>query len=230
MVAAFRAMRCHEMTMRAATVAFCLAILPGLWLRAEEGTLRYVKTFGSTTRIVEYSVTRTAEGVDVSSSGSEPSDDTHWIPGRGTVTWHEVDAAMGTDLRAERTGDTIRVRGKLKGRQVVKEVRVDAAPWYQIFGPAIGDLVPPGSSRTEFWVLSPDDLVAHKMVAARAGVERIDINGKKVNAVRVHFSPAGIFSGLWGADFWYRPSDSAWIYSRLPENGGVTITTLADQC
>ena len=111
----------------------------------------------------------------------------------------------------------IRVAGRLKGKEVTRELRVDTAPWYQIFGPCIADLLSPDPVRKEFWVVSPDDLSTHKMLARQTGTERREVAGVQVDTFKVHFSPAGALAPFWGADFWYRPSDSAWLLSRLPE-------------
>lgn len=214
------------MTRRAAIIGLCCAVLPGLPLPAQEGILRYVETHGQRSRIMEYGITRSAEGIDVTSVGGELANRLRWVPATGTVAWQQTDAAVGTDIRAERTGDTIRVTGRLKGKKVTREIHIDAAPWYQVFGPIIGELLPTGSDRREFWVLNPNDLLAHKMLVRRAGNERIEINGTSTDTFKIHFSPAGALAPFWGADFWYRPSDATYLFSRLPESDALTITTL----
>ena len=215
------------MTQRVVFIGLWLAVLPGLRLPAQDGILRYVETHGQRSYIMEYGVTRSAEGIDVTSVGGGLANRLHWVPGTGTVAWQQTDAAAGTDIRAERTNDTIRVNGRLKGKEVTREIHIDAAPWYQVFGPIIGELLPTGSDRREFWVLNPNDLAAHKMLARRAGSERIEINGALIDTFKIHFSPAGALAPFWGADFWYRPSDAAYLFSRLPENDALTITTIA---
>jgi hypothetical protein len=194
----------------------------------EEGMRRYTETHGDRSSTVQYSVTRGAGLVTVASSGGVVTDETRWSAEAGTVSWHEVRASAATDLHGERKGNTVVVSGTLKGAPVEKEIALDAAPWYQLFGPAIQDLLPAGASRREFWVIDPSDLAPHKMLARRVGAERIDVSGVKVDAFKIHFSPAGALAPFWGADFWYRPSDSAWLYSRLPEDGGLTVTTIMD--
>jgi len=214
------------MTRRIMIIGLCLAALPGLRLPAQEGILRYVETHDQRSYIMEYGVTRSAGGIDVTSVGGGVSDRLHWVPATGTVTWQQTDGPAGTDIRAERTNETIRVTGRLKGKEVTREIHFDAAPWYQIFGPIIEELLPTGSNRREFWVVNPDDLTAHKMLVRRAGSERIEINGALTDTFKIHFSPAGALAPFWGADFWYRPSDAAYLFSRLPESDALTITTI----
>lgn len=208
---------------RAALLAAALSAAP---LSAEEGVLRYIRAHGASSSTVELEVSRSAEGMKVTSEGGGRSEESLWVPGRGILSWRLTDPATGSDLRAERKGDRIRVTGRLKGTEVTRELRIDTAPWYQIFGPGIGDLLSSDSGRMEFWVLNPDDLATHKMLARRAGAERLEIAGTQVDTFKIHFSPAGALAPFWGADFWYRPSDSALLFSRLPENGGLTITTI----
>ena len=214
------------MTRRVVFIGLCCAVLPGLHLTAQEGILRYVETHGQRSRILEYGVTRSAGGIDVTSVGGGLANRLRWVPVTGTVAWQQTDAEAGTDIRAERTQNTIRVTGRLKGKEVTREIHVDAAPWYQVFGPIIGELLPAGSDWREFWVVNPNDLSAHKMLARRAGSERIEINGALIDTFKIHFSPAGALAPFWGADFWYRPSDAAYLFSRLPESDALTITTI----
>jgi len=192
---------------------------------AQESISRYVETHGAKSIVREYRIQRTAGAVEVTATGDGATEKVRWLV-TGTVSWQQSKPAEGTDFSAERSGDTVRVTGTFKGKKVAREIRIDAAPWYQVFGPLISELLPPGSSQREFWVVNPDDFSAHKMQARRTGLERIPLNGVPTDAQKVHFSPAGALALFWGADFWYRPSDAAYLYSRLPENGGVTVATL----
>ena len=212
--------------MRFTRLVLAAAALCAVPLSAEEGVLHYVQTHGAASSTMEVEVSHGPDGITVKSVAGGRSEESIWVPGRGTVSWQLTDPALALDLRAERTADVIRVAGRLKGREVTRELRVDAAPWYQIFGPGIADLLSPDGGRMEFWVLNPDDLATHKMLARKAGTERREIAGVLVDTFKIHFSPAGALAPFWGADFWYRPSDNAWLFSRLPENGGLTTTTI----
>jgi hypothetical protein len=194
----------------------------------QDAQRRYVETHGSRRQVVEYAVVRSAGGFLVSSIGPSSTEKGMWVTGTGLVSWEQVDTEAGNDLRASRAGNSIHVTGTLKGKPVSRDIRVDSAPWYQIFGPALSDLLPQDAQGQEFWVVNPDDLSAHKMQVKRAGQEDLKLEAGSVRALRIHFSPAGALSPLWGADFWYRVSDGVWVYSRLPEGGGVTVSTLED--
>jgi hypothetical protein len=214
--------------MRAALLTLWVLVLPGALLHSQQVTIKYLETHGAKSAVMEYGVAQTAQGTRVTSIGGGSAEEMLWVPGTGGVAWRQTDGAVGTDLRGERTGDLIRFSGTVKGKRVSREVKVDAEPWYQIFGPIITELLPEEKQQRDFWVVNPDDLAPHKMTARRAGAERITLAGVLTPAVKIHFSPAGALAPFWGADFWYRPQDSTWLYSRLPENGGLTVTTIAD--
>jgi hypothetical protein len=210
-------------------VGTLLLLLAAARAFAQEAGRRYVESHGDRRGVVVFSVVRTADGFVVSSVASASSEEGRWVAGTGLVSWRQWDPGTGTGLLGVRTGNTIRLSGALQGKPVDREVRVDPAPWYQIFGPAMLDLLPPDAAHREFWVVNPADLSAHKMQVRRAGTETVRVNGESVPATRIHFSPAGALAPFWGADFWYRLSDGAWVYSRLPEDGGLTVTTIAEK-
>jgi len=197
-------------------------------LDAQETARRYTETHGQKVTMVEYRVTRAAEDVTASSTGGDTTEIVRWHRGTGTSDWQMTDPAAGSVLHGERNGDVIHVTGTLKNRKVDHDVRVDGAPWYQIFGPLLDELLPAGMDQKEFWVVDPGDCAPHKMQVKRTSTERITIKGVAIDASRVHFSPAGALAPFWGADFWYRRSDGMYLSSRLPENGGITLTTIED--
>jgi hypothetical protein len=201
-------------------------------LHAQDSIRRYTETHGQKVTAVEYQVTRDEGDLAVSSTGGDSTNSIRWRTGTGagtgTYDWQTTNAAAGIDLHARRNGDVIHVTGVSKKKPVDRDVRVDGAPWYQVFGPILEELLPPGISQREFWVLDPSDLAAHKMQVKRAGTERITIKGVAMDAAKIHFSPAGALAPFWGADFWYRGTDGVYVSSRLPENGGVTVTAIED--
>jgi hypothetical protein len=188
----------------------------------------YGQTHGAASYEVSYTIVRTGDVIELSSSGGSVTDAVRWKLGVGTIWWKQVDPASRIEIEATRVGDVVHVTGTHKGSPIVRDVKLDGAPWYQVFGPLIEELLPGLAGQREFWVVDPQDLASHRMLARRAGQERVRINGTGVDSVKIHFSPAGALAPFWGADFWYRPEDSVYLYSRLPENGGLTISTIAD--
>jgi hypothetical protein len=188
----------------------------------------YTEVHGNAVSSLEYRLQRSGTTIQLDSIEGGSSDTIQWNLGFGTWEWLTKDPSEGRQLHAQRTGNRIHVTGTLKGRPVDREIRIDPAPWYQIFGPLLDELLPPEASGKEFWVLDPDDLAPHKMQVKRTGSERITVRGKSLDALKIHFSPAGALAPFWGADFWYRESDGLYLTSRLPEHGGLTVTTIED--
>jgi hypothetical protein len=214
--------------MRAALVSLCILVLPAALLPAEQVVRKYLETHGGKSAVMEYGVAASEKGMLVTSTGGGTSEEMLWVPGTGAVSWRQIEEAAGTDLRAERTGDIVRFSGMAKGKKVSREVKIDGEPWYQIFGPILAELLPPDRQQRDFWVMNPDDQAPHKMTVRRAGTDRITLAGVPTPTLKIHFSPAGALAPFWGADFWYRSADSLWVSSRLPENGALTVTTIAD--
>ena len=214
--------------MRGVFFSLFIMVLPGALLLADPEVVRYLETHGAKSGVTEYGVVQSPQGIRITSVGDISSEEMLWVPGSGAVAWRLTEAARSTDLQGERGGNTIHFSGTLRGKSVSRDVKIDGELWYQIFGPIIGELLPDSQSHRDFWVVNPDDLAPHKMMVRRAGNERIAIAGVPTDTFRMHFSPAGALALFWGADFWYRSADSTWVYSRLPENGGLTVTTIAD--
>ncbi len=209
-------------------VLTCLAGIACVSLDAQVEKSLYRETHGSRVSMVVYTVNRAVGQIDLQSTGGTTDDEIQWAPGMGTTLWKEKDYRVGTDLVAERKGDVIHIAGRLRGEEVERDIGVDGSPWYQILGPIVGDLLPADAAEREFWVVNPDDLAPHKMLVRRAGAEFLSFRGSRIETNKIHFSPAGVLARFWGADFWYRQQDGEWIYSRLPEDGGMTINELQE--
>jgi hypothetical protein len=213
---------------KAAVIACCLLVLAAMQGLADEGTRRYEVIHGQRSGTIEYTTQRSDTGFRVSTIDTDSSETLLWTAAAGTTSWKLLDTRKQIDLEAVRSGDMIRVKGSLGGRTVAREIKVDPAPWYQVFGPVIDQLLPGLQGQREFWVVNPDDMSAHKMMARRAGTERISVRGTAVETIKVHFSPSGALAPFWGADYWFSAADTVYVYSRLPEDGGLTVTTIGE--
>jgi len=217
-------------------VALAAAVLAGLLLpgtaqaqaASASVTRTYTEAHGASLSTVQYRTTRDGTTIQLASLEEDSTEEIRWSPGMGTIAWKVTEPKEGNDFQARRSGDIIHVTGTLKGRAVDRQVKVDGAPWYQIFGPLMDELLPAGTGQREFWVVDPSDLVPHKMQVRRVGTERLTIRGAAVDTAKIHFSPAGALAPFWGADFWYRQGDGLWVTSRLPEGGAVTVSTIEE--
>ncbi len=209
-------------------VASLLLLLGMARAIAAETGRRYVETHGTRVRTVVYAVVRSADGFTVSSVSEVSTETGVWVNGVGLVAWDQQDPSIGNRLSGRRNGNVVTFTGTLAGKPVRREVTIGAEPWYQVFGPGLAELLPAGMNAREFWVIDPSDLAPHKMLVRRAGADTITVGGSRLDVQKIHFSPAGALAPFWGADFWYRRSDGAWVFSRLPEDGGVTVSELEE--
>lgn len=210
-------------------ILIAIFLFCGLILKAADQNGRtYTETHGDRTSVIQYTVSRSGQTLELASSGGPVTDAIRWVEGTGTVWWKEIDTIAHIDIEGVRVGNEVHVTGTHKGAPMKRVISLDSAPWYQIFGPLVEELLPGLQGAREFWVVNPDDLASHKMLVRRIADERIKLGAALLAAVKLHFSPAGMLASFWGADFWYRPADSQYLYSRLPENGGLTITALVD--
>lgn len=208
--------------------ACCVLFLAAGLVTAGSTSRRYTEVHPGASIPVEYSVAVDGEALRVSAIDADLTNTLLWSRAVGTFSWRWKSLAKKTDLDGERTGDVIRIHGTLAGKPVSREIRVDGTPWYQIWGPVLDELLPGLQGQREFWVVNPDDASAHKMLVKRGEAETITLGGTLVDAIRIHFSPAGALAPFWGADYWLRARDSVYVYSRLPEPGNLTVTTIGD--
>ena len=226
----YRVSRSSPRSISNAAVTILFVVPAALFAQAptEPVSRTYTETRGSAVTTVQYRVSRDGAAIVVSSVDPTSTEEIRWTPGIGTTEWKVTEPAKGNDFQARRTGGLIHVTGTAKGRAVDRQVRVDGAPWYQVFGPIMDELLPAGAAQVEFWVVDPSDFALHRMQVRRAGTERLSIRGTTVDTAKIHFSPAGALAPFWGADFWYRLSDGLWVTSRLPDQGVMTVSTVQE--
>ncbi|HHD63612.1 MAG TPA: hypothetical protein ENK96_04460 [Desulfobulbaceae bacterium] len=79
-----------------------------------------------------------------------------------------------------------------------------------------------------FWTIRQDSLEAVKMEAVVKGKEKIEINGRWENTIKIEIHPAGFFSSFWHAHYWFRPADLVFVQYRgvhgLPGTPATTVS------
>ncbi|MDY6822234.1 MAG: hypothetical protein SWH68_00320 [Thermodesulfobacteriota bacterium] len=133
-----------------------------------------------------------------------------------TLRWHCENAAEGTDIRAERQGNTIHLKGMLEGKSVDRVMRIDDSPWYQATTLSLRAFVLSAQERAEFWVLRPGSLKPYKLVATKEWVENRDVLGTSVPVQKVKISPGGMLAALWSCQYWFKKDDGMLIKCETP--------------
>ena len=87
-------------------------------LFADPEVLQYVETHGAKSVVIEYGLTRSPQGIGITSAGGGSSEEMQWVPGTGCVAWRQTEVATNTDLQGDRVGNTIHFSGTLGGKSV----------------------------------------------------------------------------------------------------------------
>jgi hypothetical protein len=132
-------------------------------------------------------------------------------PDLSTVSWQLDRQEKQTQITARRDGNTIHLRGVVKGEAVTKAMPIDAAPWFQSTTLSLRGFIQQPTQRCEFWILRPDEFSAYKLQAIKEKTLKTVIEGQPVAVVQVQLSPTGILSAFWKSRYWFRAKDGVFL-------------------
>jgi hypothetical protein len=147
-----------------------------------------------------------------------------------TIRWKLVNGEEGADLSAERKGNHITVRGRLKGRPIDKTFEIDASPWYQATSLSLRDLVASDETERLFWTLRLDSLGAHKIRAIKQGMQTVETTGQSKTVLRIRLMLPGLLAPFWKSDCWFSMPEGIFFRfegpSGPPGSPKTTVTRL----
>lgn len=126
-----------------------------------------------------------------------------------TTRWEIKKTDM--DVVAVRQEKTIVFRGKMQGRAVEQTIAIDGLPWYQPLSFSLRNFLQSKKDSVDFWMIRPDKLEPVKMRATRQSSEKIEVNKREENAVRVEVRLTGLLAGLWSCQYWFRQEDGVFL-------------------
>jgi hypothetical protein len=137
--------------------------------------------------------------------------------------------SAGTEYLALREAGKIVVSGKLKGKPLQREFRVNENPWIQNIEYAFQNSPAFQKGRFRFWFINADECELFEMEATKEASETIDLAGKPVSAQRVKVALTGIAALFWQAGYWFRAGDNRYVrYETTEGPGGAKITIELD--
>ncbi len=142
-----------------------------------------------------------------------------------TKVWEKTDQKEDTEITAQRSGDIIKIQGKLKGKEISREYKIGNRPWFQAWNLSLGFFVLSGETRQEFWTVR-NDLKEFVLVVLREQEETIIINGKAVEAVKVKVTVNNWMSKFWSVYYWFGKSDG--VYLKYKGANGPPGTPVTD--
>lgn len=153
-------------------------------------------------------------------------------PKLATKEWKLHNKGEDTDLIAERSDNSIVIKGDFKGKEITKELKIDNRPWYQAWNLSFGRFVLSNRDRQEFWTLRDSDLKEFVMVVLREKEEIIELNGEAIETVKVKVTLNNWMSKFWKVHYWFRKSDGVFLrYEGVngPPGTPLTVTELKSE-
>lgn len=149
-------------------------------------------------------------------------------PNYDVITWKYKNLKNDTSIEGKHEENMLIFSGKLKGREITKNVEIDSNPWYQDIMIPLSYIAKSEKIEIAFWLINTDDLKAYKMIATREGNERIKVNDTEVEAVNFHISVSGLPTFLWKLETWYRQEDSVFVKFYGAISGPLSSKTLIE--
>lgn len=147
--------------------------------------------------------------------------------GYNILEWHYINKKNRTVLHTVRKNGSVHVSGEVKGKPINKTIKLETSLWYQVPEFAIGRKLAAGQDSVIFAMLWIDKMAFFKMKAVRIGDEKIRIEGKDIDTMKVEVKLTGFKSIFWHSTYWFRKSDLL-IVRYVGVNGlpGTKVTTI----
>jgi len=179
--------------------------------------LHYTKTEGDQRETLDWTLSRQGEDWLVEANDKDHQFRNLCRSDGDTREW-EI-RGPGTRVEARAIDGALVITGSDNGKSIDTHYALDGLPWYQPLSFSLARFVETRKDSVEFWTIRPDNLQPIKMVALRKGVEKLAVQGRTLDADRVHIKPRGMLSMLWQADYWFADSGSCFI--RYQSNGRI---------
>lgn len=168
----------------------------------------YMETNGAMQEVFDWQLSFSNCATVVSENGDERFVNSCRLDGE-TTRWEIKNREM--DVVAVRQGEKIVFSGLLQGQEVDRVVRIDDMPWYQPLSFSLRNFVRSQKESVDFWMIRPDSLEAVKMRATRQSLEKIEVNHREEQAVKVEVRLTGFLSAFWSCHYWFRPEDGVFL-------------------
>jgi len=133
-----------------------------------------------------------------------------------TRRWDVTEQNGPSGFTAVRTGKAIFISGRFRGDPVNKTLEIDGMDWYQASSLSLRGLVTSADREKEFWTIRSDTLTVHKLKAVKKGLETVEVNGAKKEAVRIELSLTGLLSPFWKSDYWFSVPEGIFLKFQGP--------------
>ncbi|MDD2464279.1 MAG: hypothetical protein PHI97_09795 [Desulfobulbus sp.] len=200
-----------------AILPFCLALLlMATMAPASTRELRYREQTGEHSLLFFWQAQSAPDKVTVTVTqhqGEEVYTSVNTSQGM-TLSWR-YSRQPDTDVRVERKDNLLLFSGRFEGKEVRKQEKIDARPWYQPLSFCLHCMEKRRQDKATFWTIRPDNLDVLTLQAEREGSDRLtDIDGSEIPANKVVIRLEGLLSALWSAEYWFRQGDDLFVRYR----------------
>jgi len=201
------------------------AIAIGLWIFASlawGNGARYSQTTGKerTEMVVTFTMAENGETMTIESLDEQRHERYRIVADHdGNGRSMDFDLPTKGPVTLTREGNTVRSSDGTA-------IAVEGAPWYPSIEYGIARLLASGSTKGEFWVIDPQGLKAHKMVAETHGTETLSLGGKKVRSIAVRVTVVGVPSVFFSMDYWYGENDYTFLRFKGVRGFGTPVMTV----
>jgi hypothetical protein len=139
-------------------------------------------------------------------------------PDFSTMKWKFTNPGKKIDLDVLRTGNTITLKGIYKGSPIERVIPVNNDPWIEQWEIGLESFIMSGEKEKTFWSVNPNDVnQVGEFTVTKKGIEAIDFNGSKTDAVWVKVTLAGILGNFFHFDFYFRQTDGRLLVEQYPD-------------
>ena len=133
---------------------------------------------------------------------------------------HTTIEKESSEYTVRRSGNTLHLSGRFKGRSVEKTIKIDNNGFYT--NPTIGLIGFAKSGRRDehFWFLRPDNLRLVRIKAKNLGEDSIEVSGRVWRAVKIQWGPTGLGSFFFREVYWFSAEHG--IFLKNVSRSGVT--------
>jgi len=137
------------------------------------------------------------------------------------LSWSRSCPEDGTEYMAEKKGDTLLIKGTFMGDPIDKELELGGKYLHIYPKYSLSKFAFSGMRSMKFWAIRRDELSLLPMQAKVKGVEKIIVDGKEVEVVKVYYSIVGkMREKFYHHNYYYRKSDGVFI-KKVEHNGRI---------
>lgn len=134
-------------------------------------------------------------------------------------SWTRICVEEDTEYTSVRDGNILVIKGKLKGEVIDKKIELGTKALHIYPKYSLSKFALSGMPKMKLWSLRRDRMTKLPMQAIRKGVEKIMINGKEVEVIKVYYSITGkLREKHFNHNYYFRRSDG--LFLKKEENNG----------